>query len=162
RVPWTLGCNGQWKDKEAQYQDAVAMDRRIVCAGEHLSYLPAWMEGALLSGLDAIARLHDVAVCNAGEWSLSVSLSHWRPLAWWPQTFRHRMRHLWLTTRQSCSRAVRFSPRRPVRASMKLCASPAIWQRAQAPKAQASTRHWPTTRCSRIPSTRSTSRCTDR
>lgn len=67
RVPWTLGCNGQWKDKEAQYQDAVAMDRRIVCAGEHLSYLPAWMEGALLSGLDAIARLHDVAVRNAGE-----------------------------------------------------------------------------------------------
>ena len=64
RVPWTLGCYGAWKDKEAQYQDGVAMDRRIVCAGEHLSYLPAWMEGAVLSSLDAIKRLNAVA---AGE-----------------------------------------------------------------------------------------------
>ncbi|KKB11426.1 flavin monoamine oxidase [Devosia geojensis] len=61
RVPWVLGCYGQWQDKEAQYQDAVAMDRRVVMAGEHLSYLPAWMEGAILSSLDAIKRLHDVA-----------------------------------------------------------------------------------------------------
>lgn len=61
RVPWTLGCYGIWQDKEAQYQDAVAMDRRVVCAGEHLSYLPAWMEGALLSSLDAITRLHTAA-----------------------------------------------------------------------------------------------------
>jgi monoamine oxidase len=66
RVPWTLGCYGIWQDKEAQYQDAVAMDRRIVCAGEHLSYLPAWMEGALLSSLDAITRLHAVATDSAG------------------------------------------------------------------------------------------------
>jgi monoamine oxidase len=27
-------------------------------AGEHASYLPAWQEGAVLSALDAIARLH--------------------------------------------------------------------------------------------------------
>lgn len=61
RVPWVLGCNGVWQDKEAQYQDAVAMDRRVVMAGEHLSYLPAWMEGAILSSLDAIQRLHETA-----------------------------------------------------------------------------------------------------
>ncbi len=67
RVPWTHGCYGIWQDKEAQYQDAVAMDRRIVCAGEHLSYLPAWMEGAVLSSLDAISRLHDVASNATGE-----------------------------------------------------------------------------------------------
>ncbi|WP_273691910.1 flavin monoamine oxidase family protein [Ketogulonicigenium vulgare] len=67
RVPWTHGCYGQWRDKEAQYQDAVAMDRRVVMAGEHLSYLPAWMEGAVLSSLDAITRLHAVATANAGE-----------------------------------------------------------------------------------------------
>ena len=67
RVPWTLGCYGAWQDKEAQYQDGVAMDRRIVCAGEHLSYLPAWMEGALLSSLDAITRLHEVASNAAGK-----------------------------------------------------------------------------------------------
>lgn len=65
RVPWTLGCYGAWKDKEAQYQDAVAMDRRIVCAGEHLSYLPAWMEGAVLSSLDAIKRLNETAAAGA-------------------------------------------------------------------------------------------------
>lgn len=61
RVPWVLGCYGAWQDKEAQYQDGVAMDRRVVCAGEHLSYLPAWMEGAVLSSLDAITRLHETA-----------------------------------------------------------------------------------------------------
>jgi monoamine oxidase len=27
-------------------------------AGEHASYIPAWQEGAVLSSLDAIARLH--------------------------------------------------------------------------------------------------------
>jgi monoamine oxidase len=29
-----------------------------VLAGEHLSYLPAWQEGAILSSLDAIQQLH--------------------------------------------------------------------------------------------------------
>lgn len=62
RVPWVLGCYGIWQDKAAQYQDAVAMDRRVVMAGEHLSYLPAWMEGAILSSLDAVERLHDRVV----------------------------------------------------------------------------------------------------
>lgn len=62
RVPWVLGCYGIWKDMPAQYADAVAMDGRIVMAGEHLSYLPAWMEGALLSSLDAIGRLHQRVV----------------------------------------------------------------------------------------------------
>lgn len=67
RVPWTLGCYGAWQDKDAQYADAVAMDRRIVCAGEHLSYLPAWMEGAVLSSLDAIGRLHQAATTELGK-----------------------------------------------------------------------------------------------
>jgi len=35
-----------------------AIDGRILLAGEHASYLPAWQEGALLSSLDAISRLH--------------------------------------------------------------------------------------------------------
>lgn len=67
RVPWTLGCYGAWQDKDAQYADAVAMDRRIVCAGEHLSYLPAWMEGAVLSSIDAIGRLHQAATTELGK-----------------------------------------------------------------------------------------------
>lgn len=58
RVPWVLGCYGIWQDKAAQYQDAVEMDGRTIMAGEHLSYLPAWMEGAILSSLDAVERLH--------------------------------------------------------------------------------------------------------
>ncbi len=27
-------------------------------AGEHASFIPAWQEGAILSALDAIGRLH--------------------------------------------------------------------------------------------------------
>ncbi|MBR9923975.1 MAG: flavin monoamine oxidase family protein [Gammaproteobacteria bacterium] len=58
RVPWTLGCYGLWQDREADYQDATVMDGRTLMAGEHISYLPAWMEGAVLSALDAVERLH--------------------------------------------------------------------------------------------------------
>jgi monoamine oxidase len=57
KVPWVLGCGGVWKDR-TNYDDAIAIDNRVVCAGEHLSYLPAWQEGAILSSLDAIGRLH--------------------------------------------------------------------------------------------------------
>jgi monoamine oxidase len=60
RVPWTLGCNGSWTDESRakHYNDLCAVDNRIVLAGEHCSYLPAWQEGAVLSALDAIGRLH--------------------------------------------------------------------------------------------------------
>ncbi len=60
RVPWTLGCFGQWTDaaRKNHYQDLCALNGRIVLAGEHASYLPAWQEGAALSALDAIKRLH--------------------------------------------------------------------------------------------------------
>jgi monoamine oxidase len=33
-----------------------------VLAGEHASYVGCWMEGALLSSLDAITRLHKRAL----------------------------------------------------------------------------------------------------
>ena len=60
RVPWTLGCFGQWSDemRARHYQDICAIDGRIVLAGEHVSMIPAWQEGAILSSLDAIGRLH--------------------------------------------------------------------------------------------------------
>lgn len=60
RVPWTLGCLGSWTDetREQHYQNLVKMDGRLLLAGEHASYLPGWQEGALLSSLDAITRLH--------------------------------------------------------------------------------------------------------
>ncbi len=60
RVPWTLGCYGQWTEaaREAHYRDLCALDGRFLVAGEHASYIPAWQEGAVLSALDAVRRLH--------------------------------------------------------------------------------------------------------
>jgi monoamine oxidase len=60
RVPWTLGCFGQWSEemRAAHYKDICQIDGRIVLAGEHVSMIPAWQEGAVLSSLDAIGRLH--------------------------------------------------------------------------------------------------------
>lgn len=60
RVPWTLGCVAIWTDalRAQHYNKLCSFDGRIVLAGEHASQLPAWQEGALLSSLDAIGRLH--------------------------------------------------------------------------------------------------------
>ena len=60
RVPWALGCSANWTDENrAKNYDALcALDGRIVLAGEHCSRLPAWQEGAILSALDAVSRLH--------------------------------------------------------------------------------------------------------
>jgi monoamine oxidase len=60
RVPWTLGCAAHWTaDLRAEHYDNLCqIDGRIVLAGEHASRLPAWQEGAILSSLDAITRLH--------------------------------------------------------------------------------------------------------
>lgn len=60
RVPWILGCTSRWSEenREAHYQNLVAIDGRVVLAGEHASYYGGWMEGSLLSGLDAITRIH--------------------------------------------------------------------------------------------------------
>ena len=64
RVPWTLGCAGHWTEelRAEHYDNLCAIDNRIVLAGEHASRIPAWQEGALLSALDAIRRLHQRAV----------------------------------------------------------------------------------------------------
>jgi monoamine oxidase len=64
RVPFTLGCAGSWTEKtrEEHYDNLCQIDGRIVLAGEHASYIPAWQEGAILSSLDAIARLHQRVV----------------------------------------------------------------------------------------------------
>jgi len=60
RVPWTLGCSGAWTDdlRKDHYKNLCALDGRILLAGEHASYIPAWQEGAILSSLDAVSRLH--------------------------------------------------------------------------------------------------------
>ena len=64
RVPFTLGCAGSWTEKmrAEHYDNLCQIDGRIVLAGEHASYIPAWQEGAILSSLDAVARLHQRVV----------------------------------------------------------------------------------------------------
>ena len=60
RAPFTLGCAADWTEqKRAQHYDNLcAIDGRIALAGEHASYIPAWQEGAILSALDCVRRLH--------------------------------------------------------------------------------------------------------
>ena len=64
RSPFTLGCFGMWTEamREQHYENLCAFDGRIVLAGEHASYLPAWQEGAVTSAHDAIDRLHQRAI----------------------------------------------------------------------------------------------------
>jgi monoamine oxidase len=60
RVPWTQGCFGAWTDelRKEHYNNLCQIDGRILLAGEHASYIPAWQEGGITSSLDAIGRLH--------------------------------------------------------------------------------------------------------
>jgi len=64
RQPWILGCVARWNDdtRRDHYADLTAIDGRIVLAGDHASYIPGWQEGALLSSLSAITRLHEKAL----------------------------------------------------------------------------------------------------
>lgn len=61
RNRWILGCRASWQDRSG-YEEAVAMDRRVVCAGEHLSYLNGWLEGSVLSSQHATRQLHQQAI----------------------------------------------------------------------------------------------------
>lgn len=60
RMPWTLGCCSMWSEqaRKAHYKSLCEVDNRIVLAGEHASYVGCWQEGAILSSLDAVTRLH--------------------------------------------------------------------------------------------------------
>lgn len=64
RVPWTLGCYGMWTEqtRKDHYKALCDIDGRVVLAGEHCSYVNAWQEGAILSSLSAITRLHQRVV----------------------------------------------------------------------------------------------------
>jgi monoamine oxidase len=67
RQPWILGCSAAWADdlRAKHYENLRQIEGRIVFAGDHLSNLVAWQEGALTSSLDAIARLHQHALANS-------------------------------------------------------------------------------------------------
>lgn len=60
RIPWMLGCRAFWAEdmRRQHYDHLTPIDGRIVLAGEHVSYVEGWQEGAVLSSLDAIQRLH--------------------------------------------------------------------------------------------------------
>lgn len=64
RLPWIMGCGSRWTEesRDAHYENLCAIDGRLVLAGEHASHYGGWMEGALLSSLDAITRLHQKAL----------------------------------------------------------------------------------------------------
>ncbi|WP_292289863.1 flavin monoamine oxidase family protein [Marivita sp.] len=64
RVPWMLGCYSNWDERGRDYEVAATMDNRFVCAGEHISYLPGWQEGSLLSALDAVRQIHERATTS--------------------------------------------------------------------------------------------------
>lgn len=66
KVPWTNGCYGMWtsEKRDEHYENLCKVDGRIVLAGEHASYIPAWMEGAILSAKDAINRIHSKALTS--------------------------------------------------------------------------------------------------
>jgi len=63
RSPFTMGCFSAWSSeaRERHYDDLCAIDGRIALAGEHVSFLNGWQEGAVTSALDAIGRLHQRA-----------------------------------------------------------------------------------------------------
>ena len=60
RQPWIMGCSAAWSNdlRAKHYENLRQIDGRIVFAGDHLSDLVAWQEGALISSLDAVTRLH--------------------------------------------------------------------------------------------------------
>jgi len=60
RVPWTLGCCALWSEqaRKLHYRNLCEVDNRVVLAGEHASFFGCWQEGAILSSLDAVTRLH--------------------------------------------------------------------------------------------------------
>ena len=59
---WAAPATGPKQARAEHYDNLCQIDGRIVLAGEHASYIPAWQEGAILSSLDAITRLHDRVV----------------------------------------------------------------------------------------------------
>lgn len=64
KLPWITACASTWSEdiRKEHYQNLVSVDGRVVLAGEHCSYIGAWMEAALLSSIDAITRLHQRAL----------------------------------------------------------------------------------------------------
>jgi monoamine oxidase len=67
RLPWALGCEPSWTEEKRRryYKDLYAFDGRIVLAGGHVGGI--WQEQAILSGLDAVKRLHQRVMAGSGD-----------------------------------------------------------------------------------------------
>jgi monoamine oxidase len=59
RIPWSAGCAGAWtaKARQRDLPRLAAGDRRVLFAGEHVSHIPAWMEGSVQSAHAALEVL---------------------------------------------------------------------------------------------------------
>jgi monoamine oxidase len=59
KVPWSQGAWAEWSHAQRQdeYRTLLEPDGPIHFAGEHLSYLPGWQEGAALSALRAVRQI---------------------------------------------------------------------------------------------------------
>lgn len=60
-VPYSAGAFAHWEDSERAlvYPILSRPDGRVYLAGEHLSYLSSWQEGAVQSAHHAVAGLHE-------------------------------------------------------------------------------------------------------
>lgn len=63
RIPWVGGCLSAWTEERRadHYLNLIALDGRMLLAGEHASY-GIWQEHAILSALNAVKTLHQRVV----------------------------------------------------------------------------------------------------
>ncbi len=57
KVPYTYGIAARWLENDARYTLLGAPDGPFYFAGEHLSHIGAWQEGAILAGRRAIGMI---------------------------------------------------------------------------------------------------------
>lgn len=59
RIPFNAGCYGAWSGNARKHDlpRIAEGDRRLIFAGEHISQVPAWMEGAVQSAHAGLQRL---------------------------------------------------------------------------------------------------------
>jgi monoamine oxidase len=74
QVPWSEGVGALWgggpadnTPRGAQYAELLKPEGPIVFAGEHLSYVGLWQEGAALSAHEALRLIQSMAEEKAGK-----------------------------------------------------------------------------------------------
>jgi monoamine oxidase len=64
RVQYNLGGWAEWNDdsRKNAYPQLIEGEKRVLLAGEHLSYLTGWQAGAIESAWQQLARIHERAM----------------------------------------------------------------------------------------------------